>query len=68
MGEVVYVDFLGKVQMRPENFYLDICKQELCEDDYEELLDAIQSLDYYQNADNDIQLLADGYFKAAGMI
>lgn len=63
MGEVVYVDFLGKSRMRPEQFYLEICKQELCEDDYQELLDAIQSLGFYQTADLDIQRLADGYFQ-----
>lgn len=66
VSNVVYVDFLGKHRMRPEDIYLDICKEELCPEDYQELLDAIQSLGFYQTADIDIQRLADGYFKAVG--
>ena len=66
MSNVVYVDFLAKHRLRPEEIYLEICKEELCEEDYQELLDAIRTLAYYQTADIDIQRLADGYFKAAG--
>jgi hypothetical protein len=66
MGEVIHVDF-GALRDGKEvsgERYLRICCESLDENDYLDLLDAIQNPNFYQICDQDIQDLVDGYFVA----
>lgn len=50
--------------LRPQNKqqYLDSCKAELDQGDYEFLLLGIMDVEYYKNMDEDIKQLIEGYF------
>ena len=69
MGEVIYVDFKKSKNLEPKipansimNYLLQ-CRSVLIEEDYRDLLAAIIDPAVYAVSDNDIQLLADGYFE-----
>lgn len=68
---VVYVDFTSGWRQEAAEIvaglgeyktYLEICAATLSEEDYYDLLDAIQDPEFYRTCDEEIQELVDGYF------
>lgn len=45
-----------------EEQFLRECRETLCDEDYEELLEAIADLAAFEQADPDIQVLTSSYF------
>lgn len=74
---VLYVDFTHGWRkdaalivdgIGPRKTYLEICAATLCEEDYYSLLEAIADPEAFMQCDEDIQLLASGYFEQMEMI
>jgi hypothetical protein len=63
MGEVITVDFKRKARLTPnpifERFIDMLYKFELCEDDIEEVVEAIHSIEVYEKAEPDIRRIVD---------
>ena len=63
MGEVITVDFKRKAKTVPnpifERFIDMLYKFNLCEDDIEEVVEAIHDVNVYNNAEPDIKRIVD---------
>jgi len=59
---IVCVDFNLNPNLDNRSKFLNICKTELCEDDYVDLLEAIISPYYYNKCDEVIQDLVNIYY------
>ena len=63
MGEVITVDFKRKAKTVPnpifERFIDMLYKFDLCEDDIEEVVEAIHDVDVYNKAEPDIKRIVD---------
>jgi hypothetical protein len=72
MGKVVSIQdrrevemFNGRLVKQPTTGveYLFMCKETLTIDDYEEVLLAIMDEEYYQEADAQLKIIVDAYFR-----
>ena len=54
-NNIVYVNFESNFVLDMNSNFLSICETELCEDDFEDLLQAIAYPSYYQECDDEIQ-------------
>jgi hypothetical protein len=73
MGEVIYVDFYRPVTPMVPNplwqAYVDTMRRNgICEDDIEEVTDAVRDKSAYESADSDIKMFADVWFDWANAI
>lgn len=62
MENVIYVDFSAKANETRQERYLRICAETLADNDFEDLIDAINDPSFYQKLDDDMQDIVDGYF------
>lgn len=62
IDNIIPLDKFRKVLTNPSEMYLSICKEQLDPDDYEDLIEAINSEDHYRTCDIEIQDLVDGYY------
>ena len=74
MGEVIQVNFRSKcrTEYRADRLYFGFIeileRQGLCEDDIQEVLDAIQDPLYYETVDDDIKHIVDVWHNATAGI
>jgi hypothetical protein len=61
LDNVIYVNFAARQQIDESDLFLIICREELCEDDYDELLEAIVDYNRYLECEHDIKELVDIY-------
>ena len=62
LDNIIYVNCAASMTVDQSDLFLVICREELCEDDYEELLEAIVDQDVYEICDQDIKELVDAYW------
>ena len=62
-NNIVYVNFKSKFVLDKNSSFLQTCETELCEEDFEELLEAIVNPMCYFECDDDIQSLVDIYYQ-----
>jgi hypothetical protein len=62
MGDIIYLDLIKNTTNSPANRFLDICKETLIEEDYDDLIEAINDPEYYNLCEEEIQDLVDGYY------
>ena len=62
-SNIIYVNFESNFVLDRNSNFLSLCKTELCEDDFEDLLEAIVNPQCYNECDDDIQALVDIYYE-----
>ena len=62
MSNVIYVDFQQQRPVAEAEVYLNLCAAELDEDDFQDFCDAVNDPALYQQLDEDMQDLVDGFW------
>ena len=62
-NNIVYVNFKSKAVLDTDSCFLEICRSELSEEDFYDLLEAIVNPSIYSDSDEDIQDLVDFYYE-----
>lgn len=65
MDNIIHVDFTRKLEPALEGYLNSLREQGIDEDDVMDVLDAINDVEVYSTADDDIRLLASGWFAPA---